>query len=161
MKKIAVEVKWAFIFIIMIILWMLIERLVGLHSTHIDQHYIYTNFIAIPAIIIYVLALLDKRKNYYSGTMTYKQGFVSGLIITVVVTIISPVSQVITLELITPDYFTNVIEYSVESGSLTRESAEEYFNLNSYMIQGLIGAMVMGIVTSAIVAIFTRKVKVS
>jgi hypothetical protein len=43
---------------------MLREKGLGLHSRHIDKHMIYTNFYAIP-VGVYVLALLDKRKNYY------------------------------------------------------------------------------------------------
>ena len=72
MKKNKIEIKWAIIFTIMILVWMFIEKLAGFHSEHIDKHPIYTNFIIIPTIIIYVLALLDKRKNVYNGIMTYR-----------------------------------------------------------------------------------------
>jgi hypothetical protein len=61
-------------------------------------------------------ALLDKRKNFYNGVMTYKQGFITGLIITAIVTIFSPLTQWIISNVITPDYFKNVIQYSVETG---------------------------------------------
>ncbi len=86
MKAIRIEIKRALLFVIMDLLWMAQERAVGLHDQHIDKHPIYTNFIAIPAIIIYLLALLDKRKNFYNGVMTYKQGFLTGLIITAFIT---------------------------------------------------------------------------
>ncbi len=141
----------------MTLVWMLLEKLAGLHDTHIDKHPVFTNFIAIPAILVYVLALLDKRKRDYNGIMSYKQGFISGLIITAIVTVLSPLTQVITSLLITPDYFRNVIEYSVSHGLKSREEAENYFSLGSYIIQGLIGAPVMGIITTAIVALFTTK----
>ena len=157
MKKISIEIKWALIFVGMMLLWMWIEKLVGLHDTHIDKHAIFTNIVAIPAILIFALALFDKRNNYYGGYMTYLQGFISGLIITMIVTIITPLSQIITSEIITPNYFNNAIEYTVSLGEMSRVKAEEYFNLNSYMIQATIGAFFMGIVTSSIVAIFTRK----
>jgi len=136
---------------------MVLEKLVGLHDEHIDKHPIYTNFIAIPAIAIYVFALLDKRKNFYKGAMTYKQGFITGLIITAIVTVLSPLTQYITSTIITPEYFPNMINYSVETGKLTQEAAEEYFNLKNYLLQVIIGTPLMGILTTAIVAIFTRK----
>lgn len=157
MKKYKTEIKWAFIFAGATLAWMLLERLAGLHSTHIDKHMIYTNFFAIPAIAIYVFALLDKRKNDYGGTMTYKQGFISGLIITAIVTILSPLTQYIISTVITPDYFPNIIEYSVSEGLMTREAAEDNFNHGNYILQSLMAAPVMGIVTSAVVAFFTRK----
>lgn len=157
MKKYSIEIKWAIIFVGMTLVWMVLEKSVGLHSEHINKHSIYTNFIAIPAILIFVLALLDKRKNFYKGFMTYKQGFVTGVIITVIVTILSPLTQFITSTLITPEYFQNVIKYSVGQGLMTQEKAENYFNLKSYIFQGLIGAFIMGLITAAIVAIFTQR----
>jgi hypothetical protein len=157
MKNIKIEIKWAFIFALMSLVWMVLERSVGLHDTHIDKHATYTNLIAIPAVAVYVFALLDKRKNYFHGKMTYMQGFLSGLIITVFVTILSPLTQYITSTFITPDYFQNAIAYGISSGKTTPEAAEDYFNLENYIVQGLIGAPVMGLLTTAIVAIFTRK----
>ena len=157
MNKFKIEIKWSIIFIMMMLLWMVMEKVTGLHDVHIDKHPIYTNFVAIPAIIVYVLALLDKRKNYYDGKMTYKQGLISGIIISLIVTLFSPLTQYITSAIITPDYFTNVINYSVSQGKMTQEAAEAYFNLKSYMIQVIIATPIMGVVTTAIVAIFTRK----
>lgn len=157
LKQISIEIKWAVIFIIMTLLWMLLERLVGLHDVYIDKHPIFTNIIAIPAIAVYVLALRNKRKSYYNGKMTYMQGFISGLIITFIVTVLSPVTQIITSYVITPHYFSNVINYSVTNGLMNLEAAEAYFNIKSYIIQGLMGASIMGTITAAIVAIFTKK----
>jgi len=71
MKKISIEIKWAILFALMTLVWMIVERAVGLHDTHIDKHAVYTNFYALPAILVYVFALLDKRKNFYDGKMTY------------------------------------------------------------------------------------------
>ncbi len=155
-NKYFIEIKWGIVFALMTLAWVTLERLAGFHDVRIEQHMIVTNLISIPAIAIFVFALLDKKRNYYNGQMTYLQGFVSGLIITLVVTILSPVTQSIVSYVITPDFFDNFIQYSVESGKKTLEEAQAYFNNKNYVIQGLIGAPVMGIITSAIVAIFTK-----
>ena len=157
MKKFAIEIKWAILFAVVLLVWMFGERLSGLHDEHIDKHAVVTNFFAIVAIAVYVVALLDKRKNDFNGKMTWIQGFISGLIITLGVTILTPLTQYLTVEVITPHYFDNMIRYAVESGLQTQEEAESYFNLQSYMIQSIIATPVMGLATSAIVAIFTRK----
>ncbi|TVQ08754.1 MAG: DUF4199 domain-containing protein [Balneolaceae bacterium] len=159
MNKFKIEVKWAFIFVGMMLTWMILERLAGLHGSNIDKHAIVTNFIAIPAVAIYVLALLDKRKTDYNGSMTYMQGFMAGLIITVIVTIFSPLIQVLVAWVISPDYFANMIEYSVQEGKMTQQEAEAYFNLPSYLVQVLIGTPFMGLITTAVVALFTRREK--
>lgn len=157
MKKFSIEIKWGIIFTIISLLWMFLEKGLGWHDENIAQHAIYTNLFAIVAIALYVLALLDKRKNFYNGKMTWSQGFISGIIISIVVAVLSPLAQYITHEFITPDYFDNVIEYSVQSGGMTRTAAEEYFNLTSYIIQSFFFALVVGVVTSAIVAFFVKR----
>ncbi len=157
MKNLKIEFKWAIIFVITTLIWMTLEKLVGLHDEHIAQHPIYTNLFAIPAIIMYVLALRDKRNNFYEGTMTYQQGFVTGLIMTVIIAVLSPLAQYIVSTVITPEYFPNAIRYAVNEGLLSQEQAEAQFNLQSYMIQGVIGALIMGVLTSAIVALFVRR----
>ncbi len=103
----------------MTLVWMLMERMAGFHDTHIDKHPIVTNLIAIPAILLYVLALRDKKMHAYNGVMTYKQGFMAGLIMTAVITLFVPLTQYITSAVITPDYFDNMIAYSVENGKAT------------------------------------------
>lgn len=157
MKEYSLEIKWGLIFSIMVLLWMFIERSVGLHDDLIAHHATYTNLIAIPAIAIYVFALLEKRRVHYQGKMTYWQGFKTGLLITLVVTILTPLTQWITLSFITPQYFENVIAYAVENDKMTLQEANDYFNFKSYMIQSVLGAPIMGIVTSGIVAAFTVK----
>ncbi|MBR8538006.1 DUF4199 domain-containing protein [Carboxylicivirga sediminis] len=155
MKKIAIELKWGIIFFAAVLLWAVFEKSIGLHDERIDKHYFLTNFFAVPAIIIYVLALLDKRK-WLGGKMTWSQGFLSGLIIAVIVSLLSPIGQYLTHEYLSPDYFANIIEYSVSEGK-DREQMEAFFNLGSYIKKSMIGAVMMGAITSAIVAFFTKK----
>ena len=157
MKKFAIEIKWGIIFTIISLLWMFLEKGLGWHDEKIAQHAIYTNLFAIAAIVVYVFALLDKRKNFYAGKMNWSQGFISGIVVSVVVAILSPLGQYITHEFITPDYFKNVITHSIDSGALSRTAAESYFNLTSYIIQSFFFALAVGVVTSAIVAYFVKK----
>lgn len=157
MEKYKTEVKWGVIFIVVMLFWMLFESLMGWHGDKIDQHATMTNLFAIPAIAVYVFALLEKRNSDYGGFMSWKQGFISGLSITLVVVLLSPVAQLLIHYVISPDYFGNIIEYTVATNQMSAEEAEAYFSIGSYVIQGIIGALGMGIVTSAIVAVFTRK----
>ncbi len=155
MKSIKTEFKWAFIFVGMMLLWMVMEKASGLHDEHIEKHPIYTNLVAIPAILIYVLALRSKKKEF-GGQMNWKKGFKSGMIITLFVTALSPFSQYITSMYITPSFFDHVIEYSVSHELMTRADAEANFNLKNYIVQSTIGAFIMGLITSALVSLFVR-----
>lgn len=162
MKNIKIEIKWAIIFSVMGLLWMVLEKLCGLHGKYIDYHLYLTNLFAIPAIIAMVMALKDKKTNFYNGQMNYKQGLISGIILSIIIALLSPLTQWITSYVITPEYFPNVIKRSVEIGYFkTTAEAEANFNYQNYAIQGAIGAMVMGIVTTVIAMIFiqTKKTK--
>ena len=116
MKKYSIEIRWGIIFFLIGLLWMYFEKAMGWHDELIGKHETYTNFFAIIAILIYVFALLDKRKSYYGGKMTYKEGLISGLIISVVVALLTPFSQWITNTYITPDYFENELGRGAPEG---------------------------------------------
>lgn len=157
MKKVKIEIKWAIIFSVVTLLWMLLEKLTGLHGENIDYHIYLTNLFAIPAIVMMVMALKDVNKNYYGGQMTYMKGFISGIILSVFIALISPLTQWITSFVISPEYFPNVIKRSVELGYLkSTAEAEAHFNYQNYAIQGAVGALIMGIITTAIAMVFIR-----
>ena len=92
MKNIAHEIKWAVIFIVAGMAWMLLEKLTGLHDKHIDMHPIITNLFMIVAIAVYWFALSAKRKAN-GGTITFKKAFVSGLLMTLFITVLTPLWQ--------------------------------------------------------------------
>lgn len=157
MKNIKIEIKWAIYFALMTLAWMLLEKLSGLHGKYIDYHLYLTNLFAIPAIWFMVLALKDKKKNFYHGNMSYRQGLVAGIIVSAFIALLSPLTQWITTYVITPEYFPNVIERSVELGYYkTTAEAEAAFNYKTYAINSTIFAFVFGVVTTAIAMIFIR-----
>jgi hypothetical protein len=157
MKRIKIELKWAIIFSVVGLLWMVLEKLCGLHGKYIDYHLYLTNLFAIPAIIVMVMALNNIKKRFYGGKMSYRQGLVSGIILTAFIALFSPLTQWITSYGITPEYFPNVIKRSVELGYYaTTAEAEANFNYQNYAVQGVIGALAMGFVTTAIAMIFIR-----
>lgn len=157
MKNLKLELKWAIIFTLMTLAWMVLEKVSGLHGKYIDYHLYLTHLYAIPAIIVMVMALKDKKKNFYDGRMTYMQGLISGVIISVIIAILSPGTQWIISYVITPEYFPNVIQRSVEIGYFnTTAEAEAQFNYANYAKQSTIAALVMGVLTTAIAMIFIR-----
>ena len=160
MQNLKIEIKWALVFSGVTWVWMVLEKVSGLHGTYIDYHLYLTNLFAIPAIIVMVMALKDKKNNFFGGQMTYKQGLVSGIVLSVLIALLSPLTQWITSYVITPEYFPNVIKRSVELGYFkTTAEAEANFNYQSYALQGAIGALVMGSVTTAIAMIFVQTKK--
>jgi hypothetical protein len=110
------------------------------------------------AIFIYVIALWEKKKKTYGGRMTFLQGLVSGLLITLVVVVLTPLSQYISHGLISPDFFPNIIQFRVNSGKMTLQEAEAYFDLMNYTTQSVFFAGGMGILTTVVVMIFMKSI---
>ncbi len=156
MKKFRIEVKWGILFFLSGLAWMTLEKYLGWHDRLIEQHATYTLLYAPLAIFIYVVALWEKNRKTYSGRMRFLQGLLSGMVITLVVVLLTPLSQYISHSLISPDYFSNIIQLTVNSGKMTLLEAEEYFNLMNYITQSLLFATVMGLLTTAVVMIFLR-----
>lgn len=159
MKRFLPEVVWALIFSAVMVVWLALERFAGLHGEHIEHHATVSALFALPAIVVYVLALRSRRLKP-EAVLGWWPAFAFGLRMTVLIALLSPAVQWLIHTVITPDYFSNVADYAVATGELTAQQAAAQFSLNGYMIQGVVGALVMGIVTSAIVAIFQRKPKV-
>lgn len=156
MKKFKIEFKWALIFTVASLLWMYFEKAMGWHGEHIEQHPIYTNLFGIVAIVIYVLALRDKRENFYNGIMGWKQGFLSGSILSLIIAAISPLAQYVVHTYISPNYFENIVAYTVKKGIMKVEQAENYFMLPNYIFMSAFYALSFGIVTAGIVAWFLK-----
>lgn len=150
------EIKWGVIFSVMGLLWLTLEYLVGLHDSLIAWHPILTNLVAIPSVIIMVLAILEKRR-VLGGRITFGQAFLCGLGVSIVVALLSPVTQFIFHRLINPGYFENAIRYVVTQGKASLEQAQGLFNLQSYMIQSVLAALIIGSITSLVIAAMIKK----
>jgi hypothetical protein len=157
MNNLRTEVKWALIWGISLLIWMALERVFGLHDQYIQYHYSVTSLFLIVVVVIYVLELREKRRVAFGGTMNYKQGLISGMVLTLIITILSPVMQVIISEVITPDYFYNIINHVTEEGMMTEEEARAQFNLSNYLLQSAVGSAVFGAVLSLILPVFFKK----
>lgn len=156
MKKIAIEIKWGIVLTILHILWMYLEKHLGWHDASISKHPIYTLLFTFIAILIYFLAIKDKKQKIFNNLMDWKQGFLSGCIVALVATLFSPLVQILTSQVISPDYFQNAINHVVENNKMSIEAANSYFNLCSYIFQAAFGGLSTGIVISAIASYFLK-----
>ncbi len=157
-KKLRIEIKWAFIFMVVYLAWMVFERYMGWHGEKIDKHSTYTLLFIPIAFVIYFLALHNKRSSL-GGIMSWKEGFKSGIIIGIFIALLSPLTQFIFHEIISPSYFDNIIQHAIETGNSTEQEARNYFNFQNYVRMSVIQAPIAGAVTSAIVSLILRNTK--
>jgi len=159
MKNYSIEIKWAIRFTLLTLAWAIGEKFTGLHDEYIADYALYTNLFGLPALLFFVLALKEKKKYFFNGTMTWTQGFVSGVILSFIIALFTPITQYVIYISITPHFFDNIIAYKLKSGYMTVEVAQQYFNLQTYMLQTSFSNLSMGIITGALVSLFIKTKK--
>jgi hypothetical protein len=102
--------------------------------------------------LIYVLALLEKKRKVFQGKITFLQAFKSGMVLTLFIVILSPLNQFIITRLVSPDYFENMRDLAVAKG-MSLEEAQSRLNTGAFIVQSVIGGLVTGAVFSALVSI--------
>lgn len=159
MKNLKIEIRWAILITIAAVLWLLLEKELGYHGEKIAEHSLF-GWLFVPVIfVLFIFALWDKRQNYYEGSMRWKQGFTSGVLIAVFMGILAPIVQILFHEVISPDYFEKARQYSIENTDLSEEAAYKNFNLIAYSIQSIVFSVLLGTGIAAIVALFLQNRK--
>lgn len=158
MTDFRIELRWAIIFSFVTMIWMFIEFHLGWHDRYINNQ-LRNHFILTPLIygLIYYIAIKAKREKYYKGVITWKQALFSGGTLSVLVALISPISEFFIYNYITPEYFNNMIAYQTEQGLMTEESATSFFNMKSFLIQGVFNSLTFGFFVSIIIAFIVRR----
>ncbi len=156
MKNFAIEIKWAINYSIAFMLWMIFEKSIGLHDVSIGKQMIYTNIFALVALVIYLFAFKDKKKNAFNNSITFREGFMFGVYLSGFIALFAIVTQYITYTFITPNYFDTMIAQVVKYKKQTLEQAQAFFNYKSYLFQSIFGSLSIGIVTGAIIANFIK-----
>lgn len=157
MKAIPLELKWSLVIVCAAIFWSIIERLLGWHDNLIEKRPLYSLLFFIPVIILYGLAIREKRETFYDGNMTWAEGFKSGLILSVFVAILSLPAQWIIYKFISPDYFTNAINHAITSDIMSENRALEEYNLRTYLSRAPIISFFSGFIFSAVTSIFVKR----
>lgn len=106
--------------------------------------------------MFYVLQLINKNRHFYKGSMTYVQGFFSGVIFTLCIMLLTPLVQFISYFIISPDYFSNLTNYSIAKGIFTKEQATQQFNYGNFLFINEVFLMLTGVVFAAFVPLYFK-----
>lgn len=159
MKKFAVEIRWGIRYIFAYIAWAFLEKAMGVYDENLSQLAFYSLGFYAFGLIIYILALTDKKNHVFNGSMDWKQGCVSGVYMSIVIGLLMPVVQLLIHQVIAPELLPNMIKNVVDKGHMTAELAAENYNLTSYMMQGIFFALSIGVLFSALAALIVRNKK--
>lgn len=159
-----IALKYGLLIVVFLFLWLTLEYMVGLHSEYVSFHPLATLLsLVIPLVFLYY-GIREAQKSYRGvEEFTYGKAFQTGLLISLVVAVLSPLGQWIFHTLLAPGFFDSM-QANLEAQKLSqgidaevaRSEADEPTYLSTYLMQSAIGYLVAGIIMSAILAIFVR-----
>lgn len=161
------EAKFGLITGIGICLWILLEYMLGFHTTkmHIGQYSMYF-VLLVPVLTIY-LALKEKRDLHLKGKISINGGIKSGLMISLIASIIISVFLIIYFNYINPQYSELGVAYYKEKIMLSDktliqqtqelDSIKRMFGFINQLLFGVIGTIGVGLFISFIVSVYLKK----
>ena len=153
-----IELKWAIIYTIMFLVWILLEKTLGWHEEGTANKQWLTLFFLPFAIAMYWLAMKETRRRVYKKVITWRQCFMSGVLMAVFVAMLSPIAVYVIQNFITPENFETVANKSVTNTLLKIEQANDLLNIDNYRWQTAIGAFGIGVITALISASILKTV---
>jgi len=156
MEKFKIEFKWASVFTAINLIWIYVEKHLGLHDEHIDYHSIVSLVMLLPFSFCIFMSLKQKREEYYKGEMTWQKAFFSGALLSLLVAGLSPGPIYVMTQYISPDFFEIAQNASAERG-VSAELTKQLFNLNTYISQAIMFYLAFGVMISAVVGLFVKR----
>ena len=146
------ETKWAVIASIVLFLWLILEKLLGLQTAENFNIWAIVDIIAsiVIFIVVYYFFCREKRERDLNGSMLWKEGFWAAAIMTLIFIPLSTLMIYIFATWINPD-FVNILAERSSGGSITHDS------VNIFLKQHVLSAIILGLLFSAIFPLFTRR----
>jgi hypothetical protein len=146
------ETKWAIIAALALFAILLVEKFTGLQTAEKVGTWIIVDIIlaVILFLVMYSMETWEKREKELNGVMTWKEGFWSAAIMTLIFIPLSSLLILIFLKYINTD--AAAILMSAAGGDHTGKDA-----ISNYMYLHLINALSFGLVFSLIFPLFMKK----
>ena len=151
-KSIFLAISYFFIFI----LWKACEKLMGFHDDKINFYPYFSDLIIIPLVLLYAIGF-KKHRISLGGKITFINGIGFGLMATLFIVALTPMSVWIFDQFINPNFYTSMIQYQVKNHLSTLEIAKQSFNHDNFKQSCIIGNASTGILLSVILAFISSK----
>lgn len=159
MKKISLELKWALILGIVHLFFILIDRLFGIYEFESISKIVFSGIpFTISSIYSFTFALFNIKSRRLLSEMTYKDGFKSGTIITLLFLLLLPIIHSLAY-LANPNYFSDAIQYAIINNKLTLEQAQFQYSFTFYLITNIITSTFSGLLMSSLIPLIVNKLK--
>jgi len=161
------EIKYGIITGICICCWHIAEYLFGLHSSRMHIGEFTTYFVVIIPFITLYFGIKEKRDKFNNGHISLGQGIRTGLMISLIGTLIVAVYLVIYFNSINPSFLDLSIAYQkgkmISRGKTAEEIASELgklkfmFKFVNQLLFGIIGLVTSGFVISFALSMLLKR----
>ena len=151
-KSLLLAISYFFIFIV----WKACEKLMGFHDDKINLYPVVSDLIIIPLVLLYAIGF-KKHRISLGGKITFINGIGFGLMATLFIVALTPMSVWIFDQFINPNFYTSMIQYQVKNHLSTLEIAKQSFNHDNFKQSCIIGNASTGILLSVILAFISSK----
>lgn len=133
-RSFCLEFKWAAVCVVGMLLWVLVERLVGLHHERLQGLPEVRQAMMGLFVFCHIACLYEKRKRHYRGAMRYWDGMVCCLALTILVLVALGPATYLMYSAISPDLLFNLTQYEIANGEFTYQEVLQRNALASHVI---------------------------
>lgn len=156
MDKYKIEFKWASVFTGINLVWIYIEKYLGLHDKYIDYHSIVGLVMVLPLVAVIYVSLKQKKQDYYKGEITWQKAFFSGALLSLLIAGLSPGPVYVMSELVSTNFFELLKSRAINKG-LAENFATQLYSLDAYIKNAIMFYLAFGIMISAVVGLLVKK----
>lgn len=148
------ELKWGVVLGALTLLWNILERLTGFDSDYIELHTISGYLFLIPFITIYVLALLEAKKNR-GGSLSFVDGLKTSFRIALYSIPFVVLASYLKIAVISPDFQNDMVQYLITTGA-EETDVQSACSTVPFLMMSAAYAMT-GVVVGAVAMLFIKK----
>ena len=148
------ELKWAFILGIVTFLWFVLEKISGFDAEFIEYHQTIGYFHLIPFILVYYLALMQKKNLDLGGFMSLIEGVKASALIAILSVPFILVAAYLKVTLLSPDFLDNMMDFMITTG-VDEAVATKAMSLTGFLL-ATAGYALSGFVFGAIISFFLK-----
>jgi hypothetical protein len=137
-------------------LWMMLEKFLGYHDDKIQYQPLFSMLFGFVTLVIYIFALKDKKINFYHNQMNWREGFVSGLTLSLVIALFTTMIEYTKHHVISPYFLETMQKIIVEQNKMTLENAENFFTFSNTLSQSIFYVISFGSVLAALISLVIK-----
>jgi hypothetical protein len=149
--------KWGGIYALLMMIWPLLESILGFHNSWLEYHVLFTSVKYLPALLIFYRSLTAARHRQGKNPFPYSKAFVAGLRTTACASVLTPIAMAVSLQFLTPHFLSTMETFMVQEQWMTVEAAANYFKFSTYLIQWSVATPAVGLMLTAITAVFAMR----